>query len=128
MDLSISGRHVAVTDAMRDHARQRVERFERLSPHIMGVKVTLSIEGDRQIAEVVASVRRKGEVVAKAESHDMYLSIDQAVAKAEKQLDRLEDRFTRHRKDARQKRSVAEGGIPDAGTPPGDDDAPEEEA
>lgn len=102
MEVTISGRHVEVTDAMRDHARQRVGRLERFSPHLMRAKVTLGIEGDRHTAEVVASVRRKGKVVAKHESHDMYLSIDHAISKLEKQLHRVEERFRARREPLRE--------------------------
>lgn len=93
MEVTISGRHVDVTDAMRRYARERVARLERFSPHLMRAQVTLAIEGDRHWAEVIGTVRSKGEAVAKHESHDMYLSVDQAVSKVEKQLHKLEHRF-----------------------------------
>ena len=98
MDVTISGRHVEVTDAMRDHARERVGKLERFSPHLMHATVILAIEGDRHTAEVIGAVRSKGDIVAKHESHDMYLSIDQAISKAERQLRKLEERF-RHRRE-----------------------------
>ena len=93
VDVTISGRHVDVSDAMKQYARERVEKFERFSPHLMRAQVTLSIEGERHQAEVIGVIRSKTDVVAKHESHDMYLSIDNAVAKAEKQLHKLEERF-----------------------------------
>lgn len=102
MEVSISGRHVAVTDAMREHARDRVQRLERYSPHLMRVTVTLAIEGDRHMAEIVASVKRKGELVAKSQTHDMYQSIDHATDKIEKQLRKLEDRVKDRREASRQ--------------------------
>ncbi len=105
MDVTISGRHVAVTDGMREHARLRAEKLEHGRERLMRAKVTLSIEGGRQGAEVVASVRRHGELVAKAESHDMYLSIDQAMSKIEKQLQKLEDRSRGKRDEGRTKRT-----------------------
>jgi len=104
LEVSISGRHVAVTDAMREHARERVQRLERYSPHLTRARVTLSIEGDRHMAEIVASVKRRGRLVAKSETHDMYQSIDQAMVKVEKQLHKLEDRVKDRREGARQKR------------------------
>ncbi len=104
MDITISGRHVAVTDAMRDHARQRAERLTRME-HIQGVRITLAIEGDRKLAEVIVSVRAHGELVAKSETHDMYASIDEAVAKCEKQLQKIEERFRTRREAARRMRT-----------------------
>jgi ribosome hibernation promoting factor len=97
MDVTISGRHVDVTDAMRDHARDHVEKLGEHSPHLMRVSVTLAIEGERHVAEVIGGVRGRGDVVAKHESHDMYLSIDQAVSKVERQLEKLEAKYREHR-------------------------------
>ena len=105
MELTISGRHVDVTDAMREHASERMERLERYSPHIMRVRVTLAIEGDRHMAEIVTSVRKRGELVAKSESLDMYQSIDQATEKMERQLHKLEERNKEHREASRGKRA-----------------------
>ena len=107
LDLTISGRHVAVTDAMRDHARQRAEKFEHFTSHLMGVKVTLSVEGERQMAEFIAHTRGKGELVAKAVTKDMYASIDQAAGKLEKQLDKLEARLRDRREKTKAKHAEA---------------------
>ena len=103
MEVSISGRHVDVTDAMRDHARDRVRKMERYSPHLTSLSVTLGIEGDRHTAEVIAHVRRKGDVVARSETHDMYQAIDQAAEKLEKQLLRIEQKAKDRRETGRDK-------------------------
>jgi len=118
LDLTISGRHVEVTDAMREHARDRVQKLERFSPHILHARVTLSIEGERHMAEIVASVRRRSDLVAKCETHDMYRSIDLTTEKIEKQLHKLEERVKDHREGARDKwaeRPAAEEGEEEAG-------------
>ena len=103
MDISISGRHVDVTDAMRDHARQKAEKLARVSTMLMRVNVTLAMESDRQTAEVSATVRHRGEIVAKAQTHDMYASIDQALGRLEKQLHKLEGRIKNRREGGRDK-------------------------
>ena len=126
MDVTISGRHVAVTDAMRDHARLRAEKLEHLGERLMRATITLSIEGGRQVAEVVAGVRKHGELVAKSESHDMYLSIDQAVAKIEKQLQKIEERF-RGKRDATRTKRTAGRGAPDEESNPEATPSTEEE-
>jgi ribosomal subunit interface protein len=114
VDVTISGRHVAVTDAMREHAQQRAEKLATLSQHLMHAKITLSIESGRQIAEVIATVRKHGEMVAKSESHDMYGAIDEAISKIEKQLHKIEDRFRTQRAAARQKRTPQGGPEPES--------------
>jgi len=90
---------------MRDHARQRAEKLERISNMIMRINVTLTIEGDRQMAEAAATVRRHGEIVAKSESHDMYASINQALTRLEKQLQKLGGRIKNRRESGRGRRA-----------------------
>lgn len=107
LELTISGRHVDVTDAMREHARERAAKFEHFSSHVMGVKVTLTIEGERHMAEILAHTRGKGELVAKAVTKDMYASIDQAAGKLEKQLDKLEARMRDRRGKSKAKHAEA---------------------
>jgi putative sigma-54 modulation protein len=114
VEVTISGRHVAVTDAMREHAQQRAEKLGALSQHLMHAKITLSIESGRQIVEVIATVRKHGEMVAKSESHDMYGAIDEAIAKIEKQLHKIEDRYRTKRDAARQKRTSKGAPEPEA--------------
>ena len=120
MDVTISGRHVAVTDAMREHARERAQKLEHFSPHLMRVQVTLTIEGARHEAECTGTFRAKDAAVGKSTSHDMYKSIDEAVAKVERQLKKMEDRFEERRRGARQKRSEVPG-APEV-SPDGEDD------
>jgi len=127
LDVTISGRHVAVTDGMREHARLRAEKLEHLSEHLMHAKITLSIERGRQIAEVIAAMRGRGELVAKAESHDMYLSIDQAISKFEKQLQKTEERFRGKRAASRTKRTPKGGVGPAEGEKPEATTSAEEE-
>ena len=113
MDITIAGRHVAVTDAMRDHARALAERMGKYGPHLMHVKVTLAIEGDRKIAEFVGAVRaKKTELVAKVESHDMYVALDSAAAKIERQLEKMEGRFKTRRPSGVYRRPVGEKAEP----------------
>jgi len=108
LDIRISGRHVAVTDAMREHARERLHKLERYSAHLTGVTVTLGIEGERHFAEIAGSFRKRGKVVAKCETHDMYAAIDHAIGKIDKQLRKLEARVKDRREVSRQKRSAEE--------------------
>lgn len=104
MELIISGRHVGVTDAMREHARARAEKLGRISNHLMHITVTLAIEGERHAAEIIAKTRGKGELVAKSVSHDMYASIDQVAAKVEKQLQKVEARYRDRRNGSKENR------------------------
>ena len=97
MDVSISGRHVDVTEAMREHAKQR---GEQLAEHFMPVarfQVTLDIDGKAHAVEMIASMSRGDPLVAHASTEDMYSAIDLAAEKLEHQLRRLKDKIRHHR-------------------------------
>ncbi len=85
MQISISGRHVEVTPALRDYVTNKMERLERHIDNITTMQVTLSIEKQRQIAD--ASIHVSGaELFAQSESQDMYASIDALVDKLDRQI------------------------------------------
>ncbi len=97
MQVSISGRHVDVTNAMREHAQQR---GERLGDHFMPIdrlQVTLEIDGKAHAVEMIASMQKGDPLVAHSRTEDMYSAIDLAAEKLEHQLRRLKDKVRRHR-------------------------------
>ena len=103
MQLQVKGRNTSVTDALFDHAEQKLERLARIMPpwdDAMTVELELSVEKNPkierpQIAEV--TVRTKGPVLRVRESaEDMYTAIDQAARKLERQARRYRDRRKSH--------------------------------
>ena len=54
MRIQITGRHVGVTEAMKDYAREKVEKLERLYGRMTGVEVTMEGGTDRKVVEMVA--------------------------------------------------------------------------
>jgi len=85
MQINISGRHVDLTPALRDHVTNKMERLERHIDKITNVQVTLSIEKQRQIADATMHIAG-AELFAQSESQDMYASIDALVDKLDRQI------------------------------------------
>ena len=92
MQLQVKGKGMSVTDALFEHAEQKLERVARVFPpwdEATQVELELSVERNpkisaAQIAEV--TVRTKGPVLRVRESsEDMYAAIDQAARKLERQ-------------------------------------------
>jgi putative sigma-54 modulation protein len=103
VQLQVKGRNTSVTDALFDHAEQKLERLARIMPpwdDAMTVELELSVEKNpkierSQIAEV--TVRTKGPVLRVRESaEDMYAAIDQAARKLERQARRYRERRKAH--------------------------------
>lgn len=104
MDLHVKGKNIPVTDALFDHAQRKLAKLTRILPpwdEPPHVELELSVERNpsierSQVCEV--TVRTKGPVLRVRESdRDMYLAIDHAVQKLERQAGRYRDRRRRHR-------------------------------
>lgn len=91
MDMIIKGRHMAVTDAIRDYAKEKIGRTAKIidGDH-MRAEVELYVEKNpsienNHVAEV--TVWTKGPVIrAKEASADMYAAIDLVSEKLERQF------------------------------------------
>jgi putative sigma-54 modulation protein len=85
MQITLSGHHVDITDALRAYANDKLSKLEHHCDDILSIKVILQVEKNIQLAE--ASVHIKGaELFAKADSDDMYAAIDALIDKLDRQL------------------------------------------
>ena len=84
MKVIFTGRHVEVSDALRDFAEERIEKMSSYLDDIIDVHVTLSVEKHRHAAEVSIKTR-SGDFLASTETDDMYASLSQALDKLETQ-------------------------------------------
>jgi len=97
VQISVTGRHLQITDAIRDFTHERLQHALLDYPRIESVHVILDVEKYRHLAEVVVQAPNHVRVEAREESDDMYASIEGAVEKAAKQLRRHRDRVTDHK-------------------------------
>ncbi len=97
MQITVTGRHVDVTDNIRNHVEAKVEQDLGIFRRIESVHVILDVEKHRRLAEVVIQGKAHIRVDAKAESDDLYASIDSAVEKAARQMERIKDKIENHK-------------------------------
>ena len=85
MQINLSGHHVDLTDALRNHVESKLSKLQRHFDHITKVEVTLTVEKLIQKAE--ASVHVAGaDLFSACESEDMYTAIDMMTDKLDRQL------------------------------------------
>ena len=108
MQLSVKGRNLEVTDAIRAYAEEKVQRMTRYLEHIVSGTVYLSVEKHQQIAEVTLRVRDLT-IRAEESTDDLYSSIDLVAEKLERQILRYKERIAAHvsRSGGREEREVA---------------------
>lgn len=85
MQLNLTGRHVEITDSLRDYVNTKFAKLERHFDHINNVHVILDVEKLSQKAEATLHVNG-GELFASTEHQDMYAAIDSLIDKLDRQV------------------------------------------
>ena len=95
MQLTISGHHVEVTDALRDYVEAKLSRLERHHDRITNTHVILSVEKLLQKAEATLHVSG-ADIFAFSESEDLYAAIDALADKLDRQLIKHKEKHRDH--------------------------------
>jgi len=87
LPISVTGRHVSITDAMRDHAHKKVASLHLDYPRIIEARVILDVESNfRHRAEIVLHCANHITIEAHSTTADMYASIDETLSKVARMM------------------------------------------
>jgi putative sigma-54 modulation protein len=97
MQITVTGRHLEATDALKQYATERFQRLEKYLPRNSNATVTLSVvKKVHQTAEAV--IKADGVLVqASEETGDMYSSIDLLYEKIERRVRKYKEKLTDHK-------------------------------
>jgi putative sigma-54 modulation protein len=110
--IQVTGRHVSVTEAMKEYCRRKVSTLHLDYPKIIEVQVILDVQKYRHQAEVILHCSNHITLEASATSNDMYASIDQVVLRIARQMRKCKTRLMRnHRPGRQQPREVPESSV-----------------
>jgi len=94
-DIAVTGRHVTITDVMKDYAIDKVSKIDRFSNRVIDVNVIMDIQKLEQRVDIIMKVDHIV-IKASASSDNMYASIDKAVDRLTTQLRRYKSRIRDH--------------------------------
>ena len=115
MNVNITARHMDMTEGIRDHIEEGLEKLRGRFDKVIDVDVILNVEKYRHIVEI--NLRANGvRINAKEASEDLYVSFDTALGKVDRQVNKHKDRVNRH-----QPRTVREARV-DVDATEADDD------
>ena len=104
MQFQLSGQHIDVTPALREHTTARLDRLTRLDDRIVSLNVVLSVDKLQQRAEGTLYVTGTS-LHAEAANTDMYASIDTMIDKLVNQLRRHREKVCdKHQRQVREER------------------------
>jgi putative sigma-54 modulation protein len=93
MLFTISGKHIEITDAIREHAQDKTEKLPRYYNSINQIEVIVEgNDGGMPSVEVIARAEHGKIFIAKETGEDTYACIDVAVHKVERQIRRKKEK------------------------------------
>lgn len=104
MNLTISGHHLELTQAIRDYVQSKLERIKRHFDHVIDIAVILTVDKlpekkKRQKAEITLRLRGK-DLHAESISEDLYAAIDALVDKLDRQVIKYKTKIQNHQHEA----------------------------
>jgi len=100
MQVLITARHMELTEALKDHVRNKIERLNKYVDDIIEANAILSVEKYRHSAEITVKVN--GMTFNSVDmTENMYTSIDRVIDKLERQLKKYKGKRKghKHKKD-----------------------------
>ena len=100
MNLTISGRHLEVTPALRGYVMTKLDRITRHFDQVVDVRVTLAVDNmtekeKRQRAECNVHVKGR-DLFAESSNADLYAAVDELADKLDRQVGRYKDKVQDH--------------------------------
>ena len=100
--IKVTGRHVSVTEPIKDYATSKVEHLHLDYPRIIEAHVILDVEKHRHFAEIILHCTNHITIEASHETDDMYASIDGVSAKIAQQMRKYKTKILRNHRPRRQ--------------------------
>lgn len=96
--INVVGRHMDVTEAMRDHVTKKIEGLHLDYPKIIEAKAILDVQKRVHRAEIILFCANHIVIDASSETHDMYASIDETASKIARRMRKHKTRLLKKQK------------------------------
>jgi putative sigma-54 modulation protein len=107
MQVTVIGRHIEATEALKQYATEKFSRLDKYLPKTVQVVVTMSVvKKVHHIAEAV--IKSNGLLIqASEETEEMYSAIDLLVEKIERRVRRYKEKLVEHKHQTPKGEAVA---------------------
>lgn len=98
MNINLTGRHLEITPAIREHVTIKLGKVKRHFDNVIDINVVLSVDKLKQKAE--ATVHLSGKTVfAETDDSNLYVAIDNLVDSLDRQILKHKDKGSSRRHD-----------------------------
>lgn len=100
--INVTGRHISVTEAMKEYAFKKIEGLHLDYPKIIEANVILDVEKHRHQAEIILYCANHITLETSGETEDMYASIDQAIDRIARRMRKYKTRLLKKHRPRRE--------------------------
>ncbi len=99
MQITLTGKHIDITDAIRSYAEEKCAKLPRYFDLISQIEVIIdgNADGGHKMVEIITSADHYNDIIAKETGDDVYACIDIAVDKIERQLTKQKEKQRNHK-------------------------------
>ena len=102
MNISLTGRHLELTEPIKTHMNSSIETLSKYNLDITSVNIVASAQTkkgkEHSMVEFVINLAGKNSIIIKQNDDDLYAAIDIAIERAQKAMRRIHDREVDHQK------------------------------
>ena len=107
MNLNLTGRHLEITPAIREHVLSKLDKVKRHFDSVIDINVILSVDKLVQKAEATVHVSGKN-IHAETTDSNLYVAIDALIDSLDRQVLKHKEKHTARRHDETGKQVAAE--------------------
>lgn len=115
MNISLVGRHIELSDAIKDHLMHSIDTLGKYHLDLISVNAIASSNERKKgvTIEFTINVAGKNTIVITQRDDDLYAAIDIAIDRAQKALRRLHERLSDHKNEGLNEAKLAASGTVD---------------
>jgi putative sigma-54 modulation protein len=107
MNLNLTGRHLEITPAIRQHVTEKAAKIRNHFDGVMDLTIILSVDKLRQKAEGSVHVSGK-DLFVESEDDNLYVAIDNMIEKLDRQIIKHKEKYEARRHDDSGKHAAAD--------------------
>ncbi len=97
LNITVTGRHIEVTDAIREYARKKIESLHLDYPRIIEAKVVLDVQApQRQFAEIILFCANHITIEASSTCEILYAALDETISKIARRMRKHKTRLLKN--------------------------------
>ncbi len=87
MEIKVTGRHMDITPPIREYASEKALKLPRYFDRVQEIDVVIDKQDAKNLGvEIIAEAEHADSFIARASGSDLYVCIDEAISKMERQL------------------------------------------